>query len=73
MKYIIAAVRIFVGLLFIISGYIKLNDPVVLVQIGGIFQSGGVGPAFFNALCLGDFHRCGRCGGTVGRNATIGL
>jgi uncharacterized membrane protein YphA (DoxX/SURF4 family)/peroxiredoxin len=28
MKYIIGVVRIFVGILFIISGFIKLNDPV---------------------------------------------
>jgi len=28
MKYIIGIVRIFVGILFIISGFIKLNDPV---------------------------------------------
>ncbi|MFS4456114.1 BT_3928 family protein [Maribacter sp. 2304DJ31-5] len=28
MKYLIGIVRIFVGVLFIISGYIKLNDPV---------------------------------------------
>ncbi|MFS4467186.1 BT_3928 family protein [Maribacter sp. 2210JD10-5] len=28
MKYLIGFVRIFVGILFIISGYIKLNDPV---------------------------------------------
>jgi uncharacterized membrane protein YphA (DoxX/SURF4 family) len=28
MKYLVGVVRIFVGILFIISGYIKLNDPV---------------------------------------------
>ena len=28
MKYLISVVRVFVGLLFIISGLIKLNDPV---------------------------------------------
>jgi len=28
MKYLVGVVRIFVGILFIISGFIKLNDPV---------------------------------------------
>lgn len=28
MKYLVAFSRIFVGVLFIISGFIKLNDPV---------------------------------------------
>ncbi|WP_047246081.1 BT_3928 family protein [Maribacter thermophilus] len=53
MKYILGVVRIFVGVLFIISGYIKLNDPVGFsFKLEEYFSQGVLNLPFFEPYAL---------------------
>lgn len=53
MKYVIGVVRIFVGVLFIISGFIKLNDPVGFsFKLEEYFSPGVLNMPFFEPYAL---------------------
>ncbi len=53
MKYIVGIVRIFVGILFIISGFIKLNDPVGFsFKLEEYFSQGVLDLPFFMPYAL---------------------
>lgn len=53
MKYILGVVRIFVGVLFVISGYIKLNDPVGFsFKLEEYFSQGVLNLPFFEPYAL---------------------
>lgn len=53
MKYLIGVVRIFVGVLFIISGFIKLNDPVGFsFKLEEYFSPGVLNMPFFEPHAL---------------------
>lgn len=54
MKYLVAISRIFVGVLFIISGFIKLNDPVGFsFKLEEYFSSAVLNLPFFEPYALG--------------------
>lgn len=53
MKYLVGVVRIFVGILFIISGFIKLNDPVGFsFKLEEYFSQGVLDLPFFTPYAL---------------------
>jgi len=54
MKYIVGVARIFVGILFIISGFIKLNDPLGFsYKLQEYFSEGVLGLEFLQPFALG--------------------
>ena len=53
MKYLVGVVRIFVGILFVISGFIKLNDPVGFsFKLEEYFSQGVLDLPFFTPYAL---------------------
>ena len=74
MKYLVAFSRIFVGVLFIFSGFIKLNDPLGFsFKLEEYFSEGVLNLPFFGTLCPWVRTICRHFRSPFGCDAVIGF